>query len=663
MARKIPHPLVWQFDTNSLRGKQYLKDLDFIREHTLADCVSIACVDGVQLENLQQCHEAMKELVAHARKLGIDVVFRNTSVEGFFNALVNTPAGTPVEVDQAQIFPLDHADEAEGIVNDYELTADENGRAVLEHRAKWARNKIRPLRNRILKVYAFEKAGAGFYKPETLKDVTACARIVNSRTAYAGIEFDGGPSCAGKTLFFMVVQYFNTNELFGDSQWRAMKRLLDAYADVPFSGMSMDEFGYIVLNTADISRGREEPFRGRFYSPAQAEHYREKYNIDLGRMLFDMRYAPSGDEAVRILAINRYFEELRVPVIRHEKNVAEYTRKLWGDRVYLSCHNTFHNHLDGDEIWRTATAWWDLPRDFGHTDENIDFPVRMGIMLAAREPVMFDMFYSRDPEAHYRHMAEGAPFNCREFHHSYNDMVWGQSFKDPAFLDMVRHFDAEIRKLDDFQVFFPRLDLLIVYGFSAQNNWYPDESARNVWDIDGTLHIQGKSTEIWNAGYRCALVPDYAVTDGRIRFERGKVFFNGQGFTHCLFLYPKYAKPQLYDFLNSLGEAGIPVAAVGRADIDFYGRPAGLTIPVYQEFSLEILEKMKCPKSAVPDGCVYEDGSFCLVSLKGLRHNEPEQVELEIDGVRYAGCNTGILAWRNGELKVATPGGSLHVIS
>ena len=134
MAKKIPHPMVWQFDTTSLRGKQYLKDLDFIHEHTLVDHISIACVDGVQLENLQQCHEAMKELVAHAHELGIKVVFRNTGVEGFFNALVNTPAGTPVEVDQAQIFPLDHADEAEGIVNDYELTADENGRAVLELR-------------------------------------------------------------------------------------------------------------------------------------------------------------------------------------------------------------------------------------------------------------------------------------------------------------------------------------------------------------------------------------------------------------------------------------------------------------------------------------------------------------------------------------------------
>ena len=663
MAKPIPHPMVWQFDTSSLRGKQYLKDLDFIHEHTLVDHISIACVDGVQLENLQQCHEAMKELVAHAHELGIKVVFRNTGVEGFFNALVNTPAGTPVEVDQAQIFPLDYADEAEGIVNDYELTADENGRAVLEHHAKWARNKIRPLRNRLLKVYAFQKAGEGFYRPESLEDVTDCARIVNSRTGYAEIEFDGGKSCAGKTLFFMVVQYFNYNELFGDAHWRAVKKLLDNYADVPFSGMSMDEFGYVLLNTAGISRGAEEPFRGRFYSPAQEKYYREKHQIELKRMLFDMRYAPLGNEAVRILAVNRYFEELRVPVIRHENNVADYTRKLWGDEVYLSCHNTFHNHLDNDEIWRTATAWWDLPRDFGHTDENIDYPVRMGIMLAAREPVMFDMFYSRDPEAHYRHMAEGAPFNCREFHHSYNDMVWGQSFKEPDFLKMIRHFDAEIRKLDDFQTFYPRLDLLIIYGFSAQNNWYPDESARNKWDIDGTLHIQEKSTEMWNAGYRCALVPDYAVTDGRIRHQDGKIFFNGHGFTHCLFLYPKYAKPQVYDFLNGLGAAGIPAAAVGRADIDFYGNAASLTIPVYPDFSLDILEKMNCPKSAVPNGCVYEDGSFCLVSLKGLRDNEPEPVDLEIGGLHYRGTNTGILAWRNGELQVSTPGGSLKVIS
>ena len=663
MAKKIPHPLVWQFDSTSLRGKQYLKDLDFIHEHTLVDHISIACVDGVQLENLQQCHEAMKELVAHAHELGIKVIFRNTSVEGFFNALVNSAPGTPIEVDQAQIFPLDHADEAEGIVNDYELTADENGCAVLEHHAKWARNKIRPLRNRLLKVYAFQKTGNGFYKPGSLKDVTDCARIVNSRTGYAEIEFDGGKTCAGSTLFFMVVQYFNQYELFGDSQWHAMKKLLDAYADVPFSGMCMDEFGYIVLNTAGITRGAEEPFRGRFYSLPQEAYYREKYHVDLKRLLFDMRYAPDGDETTRILAVNRYFEELRGPVIRHEKYVADYTRKLWGDDVYLSCHNTFHNHLDNDEIWRTATAWWDLPRDFGHTDENIDYPVRMGIMLAAREPMMFDMFYSRDPEAHYRHMAEGAPFNCREFHHSYNDMVWGQSFKDVDFLKMIRHFDAEIRKLDDFQTAYPQLDLLIIYGFSAQNNWYPDESARNVWDIDGTLHIQEKSTEMWNAGYRCALVPDYAVTDGRIRHKDGKVYFNGHGFTHCLFLYPKYAKPQVYDFLNGLGAAGIPVAAVGRADIDFYGNSASLTIPVYPDFSLQILEKMNCPKSAVPNGCVYEDGSFCLVSLKGLRHNEPEPVDLEIDGIHYRGTNTGILAWRNGELKVATPGGSLKEVS
>lgn len=657
----IPHPLVWQFNTESLRRKQYLKDLDFIHENFNVDYVSIACVEGVQLENLQQSHDAVKELVEYAHKLGLKVTFRQTATEGFFNALVNTPEGTPIEVDQAQIFCLDDATKAEGIVNDYELVADKNGYAELTHRAKWARNKLRPLRNRILKVYAFRKTGEGFYDSATLRDVTKYARIIDSRTASCQIEFDGGKELAGFTLFFMIVQYFNSYEFFGGARQEADLALQDAYADVPFDGICMDEHGYLLLNTANINRGTEEPFRGRFYSAGQEKYYAEELGLDLQKLLFDMRYAPQGEEKVRIKAINTYFDQLRVPILKDEHAVAKRAKELWGEDIYLSCHNTFHNHLDCDEIWHTACAWWDLPRDFGHTDENITYPVRMGIMLASPGPLMFDMYYSHSQEAYYNHMVEGAPFNCRQFHHSYNDGVWGQDFKDVNFLKEMSRLNAEIAKLDSFQTVVPKMDLLVIFGNSAQNNWYPDYEKRNVWDIDGSLHIQGKVTEMWDAGYRCALVPDYAITDGRIKCENGRFSFNGHEFSHCLFLYPKYAKKEVYDFLNNAGASGLPVAAVGRANIDFNGEPASLSIPVYEDFDLSILEKLACPVRGIPEGCIYADGSFALVSKAALLEQKPQEIDMVIDGVRYVGLNTGILAWRNG-LLVASEGGKLERI-
>jgi hypothetical protein len=87
-----------------------------------------------------------------------------------------------------------------------------------------------------------------------------------------------------------------------------------------------------------------------------------------------------------------------------EKKVYDYSKKVFGDDIYVLCHNTFHNDLENDEIWHTACNWWDIPRDFGHTDENIGFPVRWGIMLACKHPLMLDMYYSKESEKHYKHI-------------------------------------------------------------------------------------------------------------------------------------------------------------------------------------------------------------------------------------------------------------------
>lgn len=253
---------------------------------------------------------------------------------------------------------------------------------------------------------------------------------------------------------------------------------------------------------------------------------------------------------------------------------------------------------------------------------------------------------------------EGAPFGCREFHHAYWDFNWGQSWTEPEFLANIRILDKAVASLNDFQTEYPKTDLLIIYGNSAQNNWYPDHEARNVWDIDGKLHILDKCEDIWQAGYRCALVPDYTITDGRTRIEGNTINFNGHGFTHLLFLYPKYAKKEVYKFLNDANSAGIPMAVVGRCDIDFDAENVVMNAPHYDEFSLSLLEEIGCPKSAIEGGCIYADGSFALVS-HGILTGENISFDFKVDGVRYSGHHSGILAYRKGQVAFATKGSKL----
>jgi hypothetical protein len=56
------------------------------------------------------------------------------------------------------------------------------------------------------------------------------------------------------------------------------------------------------------------------------------------------------------------------------------------------------------------------------------------------------------------------------------------------------------------------------------------------------------------------------------------------------------------------------MAIVGKGEIDFDAEKATLDAPTCDEFSMEILEKIGCQKSAIENGCVYADGSFSLVN-------------------------------------------------
>lgn len=241
-----------------------------------------------------------------------------------------------------------------------------------------------------------------------------------------------------------------------------------------------------------------------------------------------------------------------------------------------------------------------------------------------------------------------------------HDFYWGSSYRDPDMVKTIRALDRQLAKLNDFQNQPPKLDLLIIFGNTAQNNWYPDADARNLWDINGKLDLFPICDEIWNQGFRAAMVPDYAISDGRVRFENGTVSYRGHTFTHLLFLYPRYAKKDVCSFLDRVSVSGFPMAVVGDADIDFDADRTVHTFPTFPKFEIGLLENIGCPRSGIPDGCVYRDGSFCLVT-RGLLTGETSSFDFTIDGNRYTGTTTGLLACRDRQIEVMSDGSRLFV--
>lgn len=668
---RLPVPMVWQVNSDTLSRRQYIKDIDYLREHTRADVLQIAPVEGVMPEDADQFHAPVKELVEYARSRGMRVILRaSPRTKGFFSLGPYTPKeGIPISGPLPCV--LEDQSKAQALTVDVEGTLDADGFVSLESTAKWNRDKIMPLYARPLRAWVFDPVGEYSYRAASLEDVTKHLRIIYRDNRTFKVELDLGASYAGKRVFLLAAHYFNCYELYEGSEFW-FRRLFDSLSDVPLSGAANDEFGYMPANVHSAT-AMLESFRGRVWSEAAERHWRDALQTDYARLLFDMRRAPDSDGSVRIRAVNRYWDELRRVPVECERKVAEYQMAHHID-PFLGCHSTYHNSLDSDDIQRNACDYWSIPRDYGFTDENLLWPIRLGVLACSREKFGYHMYYSKDPEAVYRNIVECAPFKLREFHHAYNDGRWGLGYKEEPFVSNVFKLDTEIAKLDAFQKgVMPRMDVLVVFGEFAHFNWLADgEKARSRWDVNGSLHVMDKADEIWKAGYRCALMPDRLIEEGRIRFEDGRFkVYPGKAwaskepdtpvtFDKCVFLYPRYAKKATWNFLNAAADKGASLAVVGPADRDFDNAPASFSGRHFAKWSIDVLSKLGCVKSAIPGGAVYDDGSFALVS-RGVLDGKPVDFDFTVDGTRYRGCHTGILAVRDGKVVLATDGYKLHV--
>lgn len=619
------HPKIqyWFWDKPLLKSQAFKEQLDLLCEKSDFNTVILTERNGVNF-----WEESMKPYFDKAIKLAHE---RNLKI-----MLQLWPKGhnhrTEVDLKNAVAF----ATEREGVISTGELSLTSLCDCV-----RWVQ-AAPPIANRILKVYAFKKIGEGFYDENSLTDITHKAVITENEENKLTAKFNC-PELEGYTVYMLTAHYYQCADMFSELRIKEFKDIIDFYKDSGFDSIVLDEFKNRTINPPWVS----DTFRDRFYGDSFKKYFEEKTGKDLDQILFEMRYCPKGKENVRMSAINIYFDIFRHSTRVVETFVADYTKKTFGKDAFDGLHNTYHNWLQNDEIWMTCCNWWEVPRIYAQTDEDICYPVRLGIACGCKESIVYDMFYNKDPQTFADKVMRDAAFGSRLHYHAMNDLYYGVDTGSAEFLDFIKPVEDKITLLNAFDpAGLPKMELLVVFGFPSLCNWYPDEEARSGFDINKKLVLEKRCIDLWNGGFFNAMAPSDAVDDGRITKDAdGKFDYCGHKFKKLLYLYPQYAKDKTILALKQFA-AEDNFAVIGELTHGFTGEEvdgsflSGRTLLE----DADIAEEMKLTPNKIEGGCELEDGSVVIADTEFSREKKERTLEIEVSGHKVKASYKGVFA-------------------
>ena len=649
-----PELVYWFWTKETLKDRHYLEDVRAVAERSRFNFLMMTdrtVGQGSLFHNTGKMHDIFAEVVklAHARGLKVGLQL------------------------WAEGYPKLTQADAVACVSEGEVVLDAAGRALYSATNRWVREggadattgKHEPITSEPLKAFAFRKTAEGLYEPGSLVELPATdLTVVQSDAGSVSLKIDASSQLAGDHVYLLVAHYLQFPDLFNDVMTAHLENTLSHYRDIPFDGTALDEFGWMMIK-------REQPdksaFRDRFYGQAFAREFSRLNGRSLETELFNMRYAPADNPSVRIRAINDYFEVLRQGPLRVENAFYAFSKKLYGPKTFAGIHDTFHNGLETDEIWRTGLNWWRIPRAYGQSDENISLPVRMGLLLSATEPVTYDQYYSPDVASYTKKVMAEARYNGRTHYHAWNDGGrWGRDMGDTNVLKVINALEEKVRLLNQFDPAPPKLPLLIIFGLPAQLNWFPHATARNQWDIN-TLGIEKQAVAVWNAGYPCALVPSDLIDNGKISIDAvGHPVLNGHTFEAMTYLYPEYATPRTLAFLEQFAKAGGKFMIGGEATRDFAGNDITRRFTDIaakastRGFSVGQIPALGMARSTNQNMAYLEDGSVICSDVNSFTTGKPQPFAISLVAHTWSGAYVGVLALKanaSGRIEKLAAGG------
>jgi hypothetical protein len=628
--KNVNHPQVayWFFSPNMMPEERYKGKIDTFAVYSKYTLVYLTARDGCDFYDVKTMHPVFKKLVAYAHQKGLKIglqIWKNNT-------------GTLLE-------------NTDRLIQEGEVLLDGNGRGSYHVKAKGAREPDTIIKSELFKIYAFKKTSDGFYDPSTLKEITDKAVSKNSKSEVS-LQIRAGSNFKGYTAYILTQHFYNSCSNFSDQAKSFIVNVFKAYSDIPFDAIGLDEYKNMTITREPVLLKNKEVFRERLYSIGMAKRMKETMGMDLDQVLFDMRFAPEGKPSVRIKAINCYMSLLRKSTLDVEKVMYYTGKELYGENTFIGLHNTFHNNLDQDEVWQTGVSWWDIKRDYGHTDEGTPAPIQLGIGMANTENAMYNMYYNRSIDSIWTKALYDLRYGIRTHYHAANDgRVWGVSIETPEALKKINKVENCARLLNRFNPTFPQIKLLVVYGMEAMYDWYPDTAQRGLYDINDKLGMEKKSVELWDNGYLNVSVPTDVIEDGRLKLNnQGKPEMHGYTFDAVILLDPQYSKEITTKFFQNYVNKGGKLLIEGTATRDFYGNDITeswkkiMDKAVATSYSLGNAAKLGIPKNSLQDGVENQEGSYTFTSIESLKNNRPAIFSFSYNGNRFEGSYKGLAA-------------------
>jgi len=603
------HPQVCYFfvDKQVLESGKYLTIIDSIAQKSRFSLVFLTARNDVSFYDFDFAHPYLKKLVERANKQHLQVGLQ----------LWNSTK--PVDIESTT-----------RSINEGEITLDANGNGsftavagkIRQPKAEGA-NQAKLIKSELFKVYAFQKSGEGFYTPGTLLDITNKCTTTTIDASTVNVEIATNPELKDYTALIFSQHYYNFADNYSQAAIDRFNQAFHKYADIPFAGFALDEYGNVRIDPPWILKGL---FRERLYSLSMGEFYRKQTGRDLIQTLFDMRYAPQNQPNIRIRAINDYMELMRTAPLRVEEAVCREAKKIYGSDIFIGFHNTHHNYLAEDEIWTTGNNWWTLPRKYGFTDEHSGLSTQLGVAMAYPSNILYNMYYHKDGNVIIHKAFTDLKYGVRTLYHGYNDVQgWGKDLGDCALSPRINRVEDCARLMNRFNPALPRTRLLVIFGIEALSNWYPNYTSRNRYDIAGDLNIEQKSQAITDAGYLNAFVSSDVIRSGKLTIgAHGKPVMNGHTYDAIVYLYPQYAHEEALRFLEKYTAQGGKLMLEGVATHDFAGNNIATRFAqiahksTVKEFDINKLNQLGIIPDKTENYCKNEDGSFTFSDWKAF---------------------------------------------
>jgi len=596
-----PHVAYWFFSKDMLDAKRNEEKIDSLAQFSKYTLIFLSSRNGVDFYKSEIMHPVFDRLVKYAHAKGLKIGLQ----------LWDKKYKVPIE-------------NTERMILESEIVLDENGAGTYSAKAKYVRDVKAILKSELFKVYAFRKTSSGFYDPKSLKDITTQCTSTNSNKEIVDIKLDAGKQLKGYTAYILTQHYYNICTNHGTEAVANLTQALKAYSDIPFDGVGLDEYTNMRVSPTWELEKTNDVFRGRPYSLPMAEKLKVSTGLEPEKVLFDMRYAPQGKLEVRMKAINHYMSAMRSGTLAIETAIYDKGKEFFGPNTFIGLHDTHHNFLDGDEIWQTGLNWWNVKRDYGHSDEHTPLPTQMGIGFTYPKNVMYNMYYNKSLDNIVEKAYTDLTYGVRTHYHAINDIQkWGVSVELPEALTKINEVEYAARLLNHFNPSFPKIKLLVIFGMEELANWYPDSTKRGMMDINVSLKIEDKAKQLWNVGYLNALVPTDLIADGRLKLNAsGKPQIQGHEFDAVVYIAPQFARKSTFDFLKSYVDKGGKLMVDGTATHDFDGKNISkqwneiVEKATCKSYSVNDISKLGISKREFSNGVLNEDGSYIFTNIK-----------------------------------------------